>query len=133
MKSVICAIAVFCYLPMGCTTLSDQAKMEQYGRTLDSYEAAMRMSAFDAICQFVDPLAMPRQDCVKHFGNIKIVDYKVTHINLSEDHMNVHHEIEVGYYFLDHYVLKKIQYKQSWAYQKERNIWLLQNGPPLFE
>ena len=133
MKNLIIVIAVSCCLPLGCAAISEQAKIEEYGRTLDSYESAMRMSDFDVICQFVDPVAMPRQDCVKQFGNIKIVDFKVTHMNVAEDHMKVHQEIEVGYYFLNHYVLKEIQFKQSWAYQEQRKIWLLQNGPPHFE
>ena len=55
MKNRMVAIVLLCYLPLGCAFVSEKAKMEQYGRILDSYETAMRMSDFNALCQFVDP------------------------------------------------------------------------------
>lgn len=133
MKKRMIAIVLLCCLPLGCAMVSEKAKMEQYARILDSYETAMRMSDFNALCQFVDPVAMPRQTCLKHFGDLKIVDYRVNHVEVSEDRMVVHQEIEVDYYFLNNYVLKSIGYQQSWKYRPASGNWLLQEGPPHFE
>lgn len=133
MKKRIVAIALLGGLLLGCALVSEKAKMEQYGRILDSYETAMRMSDFNAICQFVDPAGMPRRACLKQFDNLKIVDYRVNHMAVSEDRTVVSQEIEVDYYHLNDYVLKKISYDQSWKYRPSSGNWLLENGPPRFE
>lgn len=106
--------------------------MEKFGRTMDAYETAMRTSNFNAICHFVDPSAMSRQDCLHRFGDIRLVDYRLMDMQVPPDGMTVNQEIEVGYYFLDHYVLQKMRYKQTWAYEENRSQWRLENGPPAF-
>ena len=113
MKNLIVAITVFCYLPLGCAAISEQAKMEEYGRTMDAYEAAMRVSDFNSACQYVDPDEMGRKDCLKRYENLKLVSYDVLGENVAEDKQQVTHTIEVEYYFLDRYVVKKFQYEQS--------------------
>ena len=131
--TIVVSLLLAGWLVSGCAIVSEKAKMEEYGRILDSYETAMRTSDFNAICQFVDPAAMPRQTCLKQFGNLKIVDYRVNHVEISPDRAVVHQEIEVDYYYLDNYVLKHVAYAQSWKYQPASKKWLLQNGPPRFD
>lgn len=133
MKYRITVIVALCSLSLGCAAFSGQARMEQYGRTLDAYETAMRMSDFNTICKFVEPSAMSRQDCLNRFGAVKLVDYQMTAMQVSDDRLNVDQEIEVGYYSLNRYVLKKIRYEQSWHYLEERQEWFLENGPPSFK
>jgi hypothetical protein len=133
MKPMIVALLLFYWLPAGCAYVSENAKMESYNRILDSYETAMRTSDFNAICQFVDPAAMVRQTCLKQFGELKIVDYRVNHVEVSPDRTQVLQEIEVDYYYLDNYVLKQVAYTQTWKYQPSSGKWLLQNGPPRFD
>lgn len=133
MKNSLIAIAVLCLLPLGCATLSDQAKMEEYGRTMDAYETAMRLSDFNASCQYVDPVEMKRKDCLNRYENVKIVSYDVLGADVAQDKQEVDQTVEVEYYFLDRYVVKKTQYKQLWRYQKDRKTWILKTGPPLFQ
>lgn len=133
MKNLIVVIAVFCYLPLGCAAISEQAKVEEYGRTMDAYEAAMRVSDFNSACQYVDPVEMGRKDCLKRYENLKLVSYDVLGENVAEDKQQVTHTIEVEYYFLDRYIVKKFQYEQSWRYKEDLENWLLQTGPPRFE
>ena len=64
---------------------------------------------------------MSRQECLKRFSNIRLADTRVTDSQASKDHMKVHQEIEVSYYFLDRYVLKKMRYRQTWQYLKDRD------------
>jgi hypothetical protein len=133
MKNLIIVIVVICCLPLGCASLLEKSKMEQFGRTLDAYEDAMRISDFNAACRFVNPAQMSHQDCLKRFSNIHLADTRVTDTQVSKDRMKVHQEIEVSYYFLDRYVLKKMRYRQTWQYLKDRDQWLLQDGPPVFK
>ncbi|BBO84143.1 hypothetical protein DSCO28_47090 [Desulfosarcina ovata subsp. sediminis] len=132
MKQRIVAITLLICLPLGCAFYAEKAKMERYSLILDSYETAMRMSDFNTICQYVDPAAMTRQDCLKQFGDIKLVDYKVAHMKASEDCMQVEQEIDVSYYALSNILLKKKSYSQTWTYDEQKKNWLL-SAPPSFE
>ncbi|MEE4113444.1 MAG: hypothetical protein V2I40_11565 [Desulfobacteraceae bacterium] len=131
MKNTI--IAVLICLPLGCASISEQGKMEAYGRTMDSYQTAMRLSNFNDVCRYVDPVEMGRKDCLKQYENVKIVGYDVLGVNVAEDKLEVTQTVDVEYFFLDRYVVKKIEFEQSWRYKKETARWLLQTGPPQFE
>ena len=54
-------------------------------------------------------------------------------VKVADDKQEVTQSIEVEYYFIDRYVVKKLQYEQSWRYQRDLENWLLQAGPPQFE
>ena len=131
MKNMI--IAVLICLPLGCASISEQGKMEAYGRTMDSYQTAMRLSNFNDVCRYVDPAEMGRKDCLKQYENVKIVSYDVLGVKVAEDKLEVTQTVEVEYFFLDRYVVKKIEIEQSWRYKKDMESWLLQTGPPQFE
>jgi hypothetical protein len=133
MKKQIIAIAILCCLPLGCAAISDQAKKEEYGRTMDSYETAMRLSDFNAACKYIDPAEISRKDCLKRFDNLKVVSYNVLEVKVAEGEAQVTQTVEVEYYFLDRYIVEKIEYEQSWRYKKAVESWLLETGPPDFE
>lgn len=126
-------IAMLFFLPLGCATIAEQAKMDEYGRTMDAYEAAMRVSDFNAACQYVEPAEMGRKDCLKRYANLKLVSYDVLGIKVTQDKQEVSQTVEAEYYFLNRYVVKKTQYEQSWRYKEDLEKWMLQTGPPHFE
>ena len=131
MKNMI--IAVLICLPLGCASISEQAKMEAYDRTMDAYQTTMRLSDYNAACKYVDPAQMDRKDCLQQYEKVKIVSYDVRGVSVAEDKLEVTQTVEVEYFFVDRYVVKKIEYEQSWRYMKEMGSWLLQTGPPHFE
>ena len=135
-SSVKVAIAVMVLvwgLLQGCALIGERAKMEAYGRMLDTYATAMRTSDFDTACQFVDPSSMSHHECLERFGAIKIVDYRVAGQQIATDRQQVTQQIEIGYYFLNHYLLKNIHFEQTWQYEEKPKTWLLHNGPPQFK
>ena len=131
MKNTI--IAVLICLPLGCASISEQAKMDAYERTMDSYHTAMRLSNFNDACSYLDPAQMGRKDCLKRYENVKIVGYDVLGVKVAEDKSKVTQTVEVEYFFLDRYIVNKIEIEQSWRYEKEMERWMLQTGPPPFE
>lgn len=133
MKMWIIIVAISAGLLSGCVGFSEKSKLEKYGRTLDSYESAMRVSDLDALSHFVDPKAMSRQDCLNRFGEIKIVEYKVMDVQVDEEDMEVTQEIKVSYHFLNGIRLKDRTFSQTWHYLEDSEQWLLKDGPPQFE
>ena len=133
MKAVIAVMVLTWGFLQGCAFIAERAKMEAYGRMLDTYATAMRTSDFDTACQFVDPSSMSHNECRERFGAIKIVDYRVTGQKIAKDRQQVTQQIEIGYYFLSHYLLRNIHFEQTWQYEEKQKTWLLQNGPPQFK
>ncbi len=130
------AVVVLLCLPMGCATVwsvSEKGIKEEYGRTMDSYETAMQLSEFNTVCKNVDPDVMDRNECMQHYENLKIVSYDVLAINVADDEREVKLAVEIQYFFLDRYVVKKIQFDQSWHYREDLKRWLLKAGPPEYK
>ena len=127
------AALLICCLPMGCATLSEKGKMEEFGRAMDSYETAMVVSDFNSACKQVDPTVMGRKECRQRYENVKIVSYDVLAVNVADDKRKVSQAVEVQFFFLDRYVLKKMQFDQSWHYDQNLKRWILQTEPPQFK
>lgn len=117
----------------GCATIADQSKMDEYGRTMDTYETAIRQSDFNVACKYVDPTKMTRADCLERYKNMKIANYEVLAVNVSEDKEEVKTAVEVEYFFLDRYIVNKREFDQTWVYNEALKRWFLKEGPPVFE
>ncbi len=128
----IIGLSFFCLLTAGCAALSSQSRMDEYERNMFAYDSTMRLSDFNAACQFVSPTIMDRDDCVERYDNVKIVKYTILDTDISEDKQEVSQKIETEYFFLDKGIVKKIQYEQTWRYTEDRKAWMLQTAPPEF-
>lgn len=117
-------------LLIGCATISEKTRLEKFTGIAKSFEIALRRSDFSTAAKFIDPTA-PRQEInPPDFKNIRIVDYEVKNIKVSEDKLEILQDTELKYYHLDHNILNTIQYRQEWHYKAEDKVWLLQTGLP---
>jgi hypothetical protein len=132
MKKIIIAAVVLLLLPVGCATIADKSRIEEYENTMDGYESAMRLSDFNAACQFVDPAVISREACLARYENLKLTSYDVLEMKPSNNNHEVNQSVAIEYYFLDRHVVEKIQHKQQWRYQEDAKVWMLQTGPPRF-
>jgi hypothetical protein len=124
---------LLCCLLLGCAVLSEKYKMEEYGRTIDSYETAMRVSDFNVACQYVAPDVLNHEDCMQRYENVKIANYNVRSAKVADDNQKVDLNVEVSYFLLDRYVVKKVMLEQSWLYEEASKRWLLKTAPPDFK
>lgn len=123
---------LLCCLLSGCAMLSEKHKMEEYGRTIDSYETAMRISDFNVACQYMDPDVLSHEACMQCYENVKIAGYNVHAVKVAEDKQKVDLKVELSYFLLDRYVVNKIRQEQSWHYKEKTKSWLLNTVPPDF-
>jgi len=130
--ATIC-LFVCCLLFHGCSTLSSQYQKDEYERTMFDFDTAMQVSDFNSICKYTDPTVLKWEACMKYYNNLKIIEYEVLDIEITEEDKKVTQNVVVDYHFRDRVVLKKIHYEQIWQYQEERKAWLLQSKPPIFE
>ena len=123
---------LLCCMLLGCAVLSEQYRMEEYGRTSDSYETAMRISDFNVACQYLAPDVLSHEDCMRRYENVKIASYHVHTVKVAEDSQTVDLKVGVSYFLLDRYVVKKVQIEQSWQYEEASKRWFLNTVPPDF-
>ena len=133
MKKMLVMVVVWFLMPVGCATIADQSRIEEYGQTMDAYETAMRLSDFNAACQFVDPAVMEREVCLKRYDNVKLANYDVLAMKASQDNREVSQSVRIEYFLLDRYVVKTVEQKQLWQYQEDTQKWVLQTVPPRFK
>jgi hypothetical protein len=107
--------------------------MEEYGRTIDSYETAMRVSDFNVACQYIAPDVLSHEDCMQRYENVKIASYNVRSAKVADDNQKVDLKVEVSYFLLDRYVVKKAVLEQSWQYEEASKRWFLKTAPPDFK
>lgn len=121
---------LLCSLPSACSSLGASGRMEKFGQTSDAYEHALRMADYDKAAGFLDPTAPAPKSKIHRIKNYKIVDYKITHIDVSENKQQITQDVEFQYFRLNGNILHTARQSQTWRYQPEGKIWLLQSGLP---
>ena len=126
-------VLLLCLLLFGCATVSDRVRMEKFERTSKAYEKALRRAFFETALGFMGQETLAAETDVSGYKNIKVFDYEVKDIRLSQDNRQVHQTAEIKYFALDSYILRTIQDEQSWQYDEKNGNWILQTGLPDFK
>jgi hypothetical protein len=128
-KFAVFTLLIF-YLSVGCATMAENSRMEKFGLIAEAYERALRMSDYDKAAKFVDPSAGTSTPGIDKLKNFKIVDYEITHIDVSESKQQVTQDVELHYFRLNSNILHTAHHPQTWRFKQEGKIWLLQTGLP---
>jgi hypothetical protein len=119
-------------LVAGCATLAENSRMEKFSLIAKAYERALRMSDYSKAVKFLDPSASISTPDFDKMKNFKIVEYKPTQIDVSENKEEITQDVELQYFRLNSNILHTAHYAQTWRFQPEGKIWLLQTGLPDF-
>ncbi len=130
-KSAFFALLIF-LLPAGCANLTGNSRLESFGKIADDYKQALRMSDYRKAAKFLDPSAsIPKPDFDK-MKSYKIVEYNITHMDVSESKQEITQDVELQFYRLNSNILHTAHHSQTWRFEQEGKIWLLQTGLPDF-
>lgn len=130
MKKLVTLAILTCALLAGCAAMAEKSRLESYSQIVDAYEHALRMSDYNAAVQFLDPSASTARVDLNKMKDIKIVEYKVTRVDMSENSMEITQDVELQYFRLNSNILRTAHDPQIWRFQQEGNVWLLQTGLP---
>jgi hypothetical protein len=130
-KTAGCAILIL-LLVFGCASMQQRSRMEKFTEITESFERALRMSEYARAAKFIDPASGASRPDLQELRNFKIADYRVTHINVSDDKLKITQDVELQYFRLNSNILHRTVYPQIWQFQPEQEIWLLQTGLPDF-
>ena len=129
-----CSIFLLIVGFFGCASMPDQIVMSKFSDTSRSYGVAILWSKFDAAAYHVksDPDEKTAPD-LKKLERVKVAEYEVKQMELSEDKREVIQIVEIEYYMRDRMVLKTITDVQHWEYDEDVENWFLLSGLPDFE
>jgi hypothetical protein len=132
MKKTASFVILILVLVVGCASMEQKSRLDQFSELSDSFERALRMADYTRAAKFIDPShAEPRPD-IQRLRNFKIADYNVTRVHVSDDKLKITQDVELQYFRLNSNILHRTSYSQIWKFQPEKKIWLLQTGLPEF-
>lgn len=117
----------------GCTGISSVSRLDLFDDMERSYRLALRDSDFKAAANLLDPEGKAGPIDYDKYNAIKVVRYKTTKIEPSDDKLEIRQEVEIQYYRQSHPVVKIVQDDQLWRYRPLKKMWLLQTGLPVFD
>jgi len=125
---------LFLLVPMllSCAGLAEKVRLSEFDTTFEIYDITLRRSQFHAVQNFIDPAYRDQDLNFDTYKNVKVVDFTVTHVKVSEDRFNVDQAVQLQYFLLDRNILKTIEYRQTWRFDEQKKKWLLQTPLPNF-
>lgn len=87
---------------------------------------------YAAAAQCIAPDARKRFDHARS-KNIKVVRYKVVHMDVSEDQHAITQDIHWEYFLLNRNIIKTVREQQVWRYRSEQEGWVMEVTPSLFQ
>ena len=128
----ICMLLMIVALPADCGTLSERTRMESFGPTAQAYERALRLADYNAAAAYLDPSLATAAADLRPYQNIKIVDYKILHTQVSPDSLEIKQDVALQYFRLNSNIIRFTRYPQTWHYREADKTWRLQSGLPDF-
>jgi hypothetical protein len=122
-------------LAIGCATYSELTKMNKFQDTARVYELSIRWSEFDAAAAFLHNPEKDQdlQNKLAELERIKVTDYVVMQLVVSEDESEIVQTVKISYYKTNNVVVKSLRDQQLWAWDPEKKGWFLKSGLPDFE
>lgn len=128
---VACLLAVA--VLFGCTPVWDQMKINKFTETSESYGKALLWGHFEAANLYRKPdIAREEKPDLEKLKNIKVAQYDIRDLNVSEDYLRVEQEAEITYFQLDKMILKTLRDQQVWEYDTVDRRWYLTTRLPEF-
>lgn len=130
MKKLLLFTLLVCCLPLACSSIRESSRLESFGKVTKDFEHALRMADYNKAAGFLDPKGPAPKSDVKKIKNYKIVDVKITHVDVSDDKLEITQDVEIQYFRLNGNILHTAHQSQTWRYQPDSEVWLLQSGLP---
>jgi hypothetical protein len=124
-------LAVF--LVFGCGSVLDQVKLNKFHDTSKSYGEALLWSYYEAANLYRNPeLAEKEKPNFEKLKNIKVAQYDIVDMNVSDDGLRIDQLAEITYFHRDKMILKTVQDQQVWEFDSGDRRWYLTTPMPEF-
>lgn len=120
-------------LVVGCASVTDRMRMDKFTDTSKSYGEALLWGHFEAASLYRRPeLAKKEKPDFEKLKNIKVAQYDIKDMNISDDGSRIDQEAEIAYFHRDKMILKTLRDRQVWEFDSKDRHWYLITGMPEF-
>ena len=121
------------FLVFGCASVLDKVKMNKFADISKSYAEALLWGHFEAANLYREPeIAKQEKPDFEMLKNIKVAQYDVKELNVSDDGLRVDQQAEITYFHRDKMILKTLQDQQVWEFDTGDRRWYLMTRLPEF-
>ena len=111
----------------------NQMKLDKFSDTSKSYGEALVWGQYQAANLYRKPeLAEKDKPNFEKLKNIKVAQYDIIEMNVSDDGLRVDQEAEITYFHRDKMVLKTLRDRQGWEFDSGDRRWYLTTAVPEF-
>ena len=126
-------ILVVVWLIAGCASMIDKVKMNKFADTSKSYGEALLWGHFEAANLYRQPaLAENDKPNFEKLKNIKVAQYDVKDMKVSDDGLRIDQDAEITYFHRNKMILKTLRDPQVWEFDARDNRWYLTTQLPEF-
>ncbi len=119
-------------LIFSCTGIAERVRMSKFDQATEAYERTIKRSQYGAVQSFIEPSLRNEKIDFETYKNVRVVDFGVAHVTISEDRLKVEQDVALQYFLLDRNIVKTINYKQVWHFDEEKGNWFLHTPLPTF-
>ncbi|MEN8260498.1 MAG: hypothetical protein ABFS02_07915 [Pseudomonadota bacterium] len=113
------------------SAVSSDKVLERLDETLNLYDASIRWGAYDKVLLVQkDRGNVPDYDALKP---VKVTTVRELSKIMSEDDQQCDRRVEISYYRDGENIVKTLVDTQTWDYESDREVWLLDGGLPDFQ
>ena len=116
---------------IGCSSVSEMRRIDQFEQIAHNYELAIRWSDFESASVFLEDQenpALPAQ--IEHLKQFQITSYEVRQFLPSKDKSQVIVFANLQYFKKSGLIVKNYSHRQLWKYNPEKENWFLASGLP---
>lgn len=131
MASLKTYLLLLSVMVIGCASVSEMRRIDQFEQIANNYELAIRWSDFERASAFLEDQenpALPAQ--IERLKQFQITSYEVRQILPAKDKSQVIVFANVQYFKKSGLIVKNYSHRQLWKYNNEKENWFLTSGLP---
>ena len=132
-RRLLGVVLVAAWLVVGCATVLDSRRMNIFADTSKNYGKALLWGHYEAANLYRQPEVASRQKPdFEKLRNIKVTQYDVRQMTVSDNGLRIDQEAEIAYYHRDKVIVKTLRDQQVWEFDTGDRRWYLTTGLPEF-
>lgn len=133
MKSVKFAVVLITLTAIGCATIADHRRLKKFEETSRAYGNSIRWADYDTARVFLKESGTVTTSAdVERLQRIRVTGYQVKQYLTSADKKEVIQIVQINYFRVDNPVLRTVEDRQTWQYDRAAANWYLISGLPDF-
>jgi len=119
--------------PNGCASLQEKKSLNSFDERSRLYGRLLRWKEYEAAANMIRHQdESPKDVNLDDYNDLRVVEYEIKSIVVSEDKKSAVVDAEITYYFATRGTLKTIRDAQNWWYLEETENWFLDGALPAF-